>query len=213
MTIFPVKHILDSEMSELGMSFAHVALADNDEELKSALDDLGNALRKLANSIGENAKSVERLEVNLPRLSGYRIQKALEILGRNEAEHLRIVERWSSVFAKIKARSNLKIPDGFGADAFDALFEKWRNVHLPLIRRVRLCAITLVFRRAQERGIEGVQLDAGFAERFLTASPEEADSWQETAHLLAVPENADRLLRSIRMVPQDRTDEISGFAK
>lgn len=193
------------------MSVANLVLAEGGEELRSAFGALGTALREAEISFERTAENLEKIEAYLPGLPGQELRETLEVLGDFERQQLGLIESYDDALKKSKFQHILsRAPEDFSVDNFFSLFDKCRRIYIPLARRVRLSAIMLVFRRAQERGVESAQLDAGFVEWFLAATLEETESWQETAHLLAVPESAGRLLRSIRMSSQDRTDQIIG---
>lgn len=91
--------------------------------------------------------------------------------------------------------------------------DKWKVDFLPLVRRIRMSCILEIYRRAASLGIAGTGLGADFPQLFLAASLEEADAWQETAHLLADPGNASFLLRSMGSVASDNTEELFGLAE
>lgn len=212
MTVLSVKGVLSPDIAELGLSFANVVLAGSDEEVEVALANLRRSIRNLSTHIDEQGGILENLEGVLEKSSGEGIRNLLDLLSVVEERNINMLEKLLNISEKTKVyvtRASVAHRDVF--DALQDLLNSWRSGYIPLIRRARSSVIVFVFRRAQARGIPGAQLDAGFEERFLAASPEEADSWQETAYLLAVPESADRLLRSIGTPPQDKTDQIPGL--
>lgn len=210
-TVLPAGISLRPVLAELGISVANIVLAEDDEGLKSAFGALGTALHEAEISFEKTAENLEKIEACLPGLSGQEVQEVLEVLGEFERYQVGLINSYDDALGSSKFQHVLShAPEDFSIDDFFFLFDQWRHTYIPLARRVRLSAIMLVFRRAQERGVESAQLDAGFVEWFLAATREETESWQETAHLLAVPESADRLLRSIRMSSQDRTDQMIG---
>lgn len=213
MTVLPVGGVLSPDIAELGLSFANVVLAESDEEVEIALAKLGRSIRGLSSEI--NKQITLNLEDVLEKFSGKDVRNLLELLALLEERQIKTARTWADmtgIFARLADRSacmRAAYEEVFGAA--QELLSSWKDVYIPLVRRARLSVIMFVFRRAQARGILDTQLDAGFEEWFLAASPGEADSWQETAYLLAVPESADRLLRSIGTTSQDKTDQIPGL--
>lgn len=211
MTVLPVKGVLSPDVAELGLSFANVVLAESDEEAEVALSNLKRSIVKMTSAIARQTVIVDDLETILKESSEEDVRTLLDTFCVLETKWIEVAEIMAGIVERLKGRdARTRAMRGDVLDAAQELLNVWRDVHIPLVRRTRLSVIMFVFRRAQARGIPNTQLDAGFEERFLAASPGEVDSWQETAYLLAVPESADRLLRSIGMTSQDKTDQIPG---
>jgi hypothetical protein len=67
-----------------------------------------------------------------------------------------------------------------------------------LLRELRLRLICQIAQQARSAGLDGIDTSDSFRTHFLRAPIEETESWQETAHLMADPENAKRLEAAIR---------------
>ena len=210
-TSLPARLALRPEVVGIGISVANVAMAGGAEELSLALDALRRHAAVFKDALHEIFDQFCDFQEGVDEASGQELREVMF--------HLQTIDILYSgaslVLAKvintlrIKCGADVVHQDFFLVGVSD-IIEMLNEVHIPIIRRARLSVIMLVFRRAQERGVEGARLDAGFAEWFMAASQAETESWQETAHLLAVPESADRLLRSIGTISRDRTDQIPG---
>lgn len=213
MTILPAKIALSPEVAELGISVASIFLVENVENLSAAFEKLESKFRILDALNAGTEKDLLKMASSLHDISGNVLREYMNLLEEREILYSNMSKNIFDVLESKKFRELWAlVRSSFETEAVSVLLSRWRDVHIPSIRRARLSVIMLVFRRARERGVEGAQLDAGFAEWFMTAPQEETGSWQETAHLLAVPESADRLLRSIHMASRDRTDRIPGLS-
>ena len=208
----PDKVALSPEVMGLGISVTNIAFAESTEDLHAAFEAIREKILHLDDMLERVKSDVFRIERELLHSDGRRLKAVLQELQEYEVLSALMYERTQGFLDRLKAREVLAhVTYLIDDDEIRSFFHGWRYEHLPFIRRARLSVIVLVFHRAQERGLEGAQLDAGFAEWFIAAPFEETGSWQETACLLAVPENADRLLRSIHMASRDRTDQIPGL--
>lgn len=211
-TILPSKIALSPEVAEFGVSVANIFLAESVEKLSAAFEKLENVLYILDSSRVDIEKFSHEAEGILHGMNGNTLRDYMRVLDDRESVYAKLIDVTFKLLKSKEFRELLALaPGSFDAEAISMLFIGWRDVHIPLIRRARLSVVMLVFRRAQERGVGGAQLDAGFAELFMAAPQAQTASWQETAHLLAVPESADRLLRSIGTTSRDRTDQIPGL--
>jgi hypothetical protein len=212
-TSLPTSFLLGPEMADFGLSVAGFAMAEGDAEFKIAVPALLKSIVAVRAAFDAARSEFRNFDTSVEQLHDGSFADLLDRFaalegafanGANQVRRL-LSPRFQSVLVAFGEGRVTKEASTFANDI--------HQDYIPTIRRLRMVGIRSIFRRAEARGACGAALDPDFEERFMSGSPEEADSWQETAYLMGHSENLIRLIASRGSPAQDRTEEYIQFVE
>ena len=210
MTALPARLVIGPEMMDFGLSVASVALAEGSEEVSLALSELWKAIENARTSFDNVLRLSTDIDGAVSQASGEEIRLFMENILLAETKNTEGEKKLSALIARPKFQSIILQTDvGYDVDDLSSFIEEWRTVYIPFLRKLRLIAISTIFKRISDGGVAEARLDDEFPEVFLSYSLKESEAWQETAHLLASSKTASRLLSSTHGETADRTDVLA----
>jgi hypothetical protein len=210
-TSLPTRFLLGPEMADFGFSVAGVALADGDAEIKAALPELLKALIGVRTAFDGARAEFRKFESSLDKAPAGTLPGFLDNFSALESTFAKACDR-ARRLAGPKFQSLLyALAESQILGELNAFVGETRRDYIPTIRHLRMLIIKIIYLRAEASGVSDVRLDPDFEESFMAASPQEADSWQETAYLMWHPENLSRLIASSKSQIDDRSEEYSQF--
>lgn len=209
MSALPARLVLGPEMMNFGISVASVALAEGPDERNAALAGLLNAIREVRQTFKSVSEAYERNQLDLSETSADEL--CVFLARAADAERASVVGQaaFQRLLMRPKFQSLLKHgPDNLTPSELWDFLREWHELYVPFVRKIRMVAIKEVYNRAEQAGVLEAHLDEDFPGTFIALSLDEADSWNETAHILATTNNVQRLLISANAESEDRTDEL-----
>jgi hypothetical protein len=208
-TIFPTSFFLGSEMADFGFSVAGVALADGDAELSAALREMEESHRNVRKAFNAIRSQFADFSDSLGKFAEADLLGLLNGAGLVESALVNGAEKAGRLNGPRFQARLIAFSEGHALDDINAFIRDIKLDYVPNIRRLRMLMIKEIYLRAERLGATDARLDPDFEERFMSASTDEADSWQETAHLICGTENLSRLITLQNLAFDDRTEEYS----
>ncbi len=209
MSALPARLVLGPEMMNFGISVASVALAEGPDERDAALTALFEVIREVRQTFKASAEADECNQLDVSETSADELCLFLDRAADAERASFLGQAAFQSLLMRPKFQSMIQQePNSPKVSELWEFLREWHELHVLFIRRTRMVVIKEVYSRAENAGIIEAHLDEDFPEFFVALSLDEADSWSETAHILASTKNVQRLLSSAGLKSGDRADEI-----
>lgn len=199
----PSAIVIAPNIAGVAMSFANLAWAEGQHNINDAAKHLAASVKGLSKTISDiNARgaALDKLFFNEAPDS---LREDLEAFFSFEKGILEIHQNLSHA---LQAK---KFPSGLAAQAAKRIHREIPSVYLPFLRTMRWRIVSAIWEKLRAEGIELPELEESQRIAFMDARLDDTLGWQETAHILANPVNARRVLKSIRSPTTDRSTEVS----